>query len=133
VTIQIDCSNSRLRSDPASLSELVEILGLLSGKWVPALLASLCAGPLRHFQLRQAARGISPKALSDSLRRLVRDGLVTRVIVDDGFGAAGLGYSITPFGREVVELLAVIDDWTADHYSELVTQRASSTGELEVS
>ena len=55
------------------------------------------------------------------------------MIIDDGFGAAGLGYAITPLGREVIDLLAVIDLWTAAHYPELETQRAASTDELEVS
>jgi DNA-binding HxlR family transcriptional regulator len=133
MTISAQHHSPTLRGDDRSLLELADVLGVVSGKWIPALLCELAGGPKRNFQLRHATRGISAKALSDSLRRLVRDGLVTRVVHDDGLAPAGLGYALTPFGDEVIELLAVLDEWTARHYPTMVASRSSIDDELEVS
>jgi DNA-binding HxlR family transcriptional regulator len=133
MTISTDRPLPTLRDDDRALLELTDVLGVVSGKWIPALLCALARGPKRNFQLRHTTRGISAKALSDSLRRLVRDGLVTRVVHDDGVGPAGLGYALTPFGLEVVELLAVLDEWTSRHYGMIVASRGSDDDELEVS
>lgn len=133
MTISAEHPALTLRGDERALLELTDVLGVVSGKWVPGLLCALARGPKRNFQLRHATRGISAKALSDSLRRLVRDGLVTRAIYDDGLGPAGLGYDLTPLGREVLDLLVVLDQWTADHYAAIVASRGSGDDGIEVS
>ena len=50
----------------------------LADKWTLLIIRVLCQGPCRFNQLRREIEGISQKALSQTLRKLERDGLVSR-------------------------------------------------------
>jgi DNA-binding HxlR family transcriptional regulator len=56
------------------------VLGLLAGRWVLSVLIHVASDPLRHRDLVDAIDGISEKALTDTLRRMERDGLIAREI-----------------------------------------------------
>lgn len=123
---------AELDESPRGLWELQDVLGCLSGKWVPVVLATLSHGPKRNFQLRQAAPGISAKVLSDVLRRLIRDGLITQVLHIDSAGHTGVGYQLTELGSAGIGLLVNIQAWASAHVSEIEKSR-DATCELEVS
>lgn len=57
-----------------------EALDLVSDKWSLYVVAALGQGPLRFNQARRTVAGISQRMLTVTLRRLVRDGLVTRAV-----------------------------------------------------
>jgi DNA-binding HxlR family transcriptional regulator len=103
-----------------------EVLVLLSRKWVVSVLRELLAGPRRHFQLRCAIRDVQPKVLRETLRFLERDGLVERVLHDDGVGGKAIAYELTELGGSLVEPLVAIYLWGRTHLDEVRTKRCAS-------
>lgn len=55
-----------------------EILDLIGGKWSILILCCLQQGPMRTGVLSRAIGGISQKVLTQTLRKLERDGFITR-------------------------------------------------------
>jgi DNA-binding HxlR family transcriptional regulator len=124
-------SSVLVEPDAPALVALQDVLASLGGKWVAALLFELRERPRRNFQLRQAVRGISSKALSASLQRLIRDGLVRHVVHEDDSGHVGLGYALTDLGAAAVDLLGAVNDWVCTYYSEIELSRSGDEGDLE--
>jgi hypothetical protein len=54
--------------------------GRLCRRWKPAIVWSLALGPQRFNALAAALPGVTPKVLTEQLRELTRDGLVSRVM-----------------------------------------------------
>ena len=58
--------------------ETRDLFAAISNKWVGLVLVALAEGPRRYSELHHVIEGISQKMLTQSLRLLERDGLVTR-------------------------------------------------------
>lgn len=71
----------------------------IASRWGLLLLVTLCEGPLRFHLLRDRLDGISEKMLSQTLKHLVRDGLVKR-IAEPGIPAR-VTYELTAIGSEL--------------------------------
>ena len=57
-----------------------QVLDALSDKWVTLVLTALADAPRRYSELSRTIAGVSQKMLTQTLRLLERDGLVTRTI-----------------------------------------------------
>jgi DNA-binding HxlR family transcriptional regulator len=57
-----------------------ELLSRLADKWVALVVPALVDGPQRPGELGRRIAGISQKMLTQTLRTLERDGLVTRTV-----------------------------------------------------
>jgi DNA-binding HxlR family transcriptional regulator len=100
---------------------------LLAHTWDPVVLAGLSAGPLRRAGLRALGGGISDKVLSESLRRLLANGLVER----RAYRAAPprVDYGLTPLGASLVAgPLRAMGDWTREHGEELLEAQERAAG-----
>ncbi len=87
-------------------------------------------GPARYFELREAIDGVSEKMLSQTLRALVRDGIVARRATSSI--PPRVTYELTELGRGVAGPLGDLLAWLSEHQDELVAaQRAHD--ELESS
>ncbi|WP_335981684.1 MULTISPECIES: winged helix-turn-helix transcriptional regulator [Streptomycetaceae] len=101
---------------------------LLAHTWDPVILAGLSAGPLRRAGLRALGGGISDKVLTESLRRLLANGLVER----RAYRAAPprVDYGLTPLGASLVEgPLRAMGDWTREHGEELLEAQERAAGQ----
>ncbi|RBM04475.1 helix-turn-helix domain-containing protein [Streptomyces sp. PT12] len=88
------------------------VLDHVTSRWGLLILCALHEGPLRFSQLRDRIVGISEKMLSQSLRVLARDGLLTRDV--EPVVPVRVSYALTPVGHELtVPLRATIDVITA--------------------
>ena len=84
---------------------------LLAGKWTLPTLHALHHGPCRNRDLARAlAPEITPKMLQHTLRRLERQGLLTR---DDT--ATHPAYSLTPLGASLHRAIAPLAHWSRHH------------------
>ena len=90
-------------------------------KWAAMIVRCLESGPRRYSELRVPLSRVTPKVLTQSLRRLERDGFVTRT-VQLGPSPA-VEYALTPLGRSMVEPLDTFCAWTAEHWDELLDAR----------
>ena len=55
-----------------------QLLDRISDKWVTLILTALAEGPQRYSDLSRRIAGVSQKMLTQTLRSLERDGLLTR-------------------------------------------------------
>ncbi|RKN42364.1 winged helix-turn-helix transcriptional regulator [Streptomyces hoynatensis] len=92
-------------------------------KWAWPVLRCLEDGPRRFSELRVPLRRATARVLTHSLRRLERDGLISRTA--HAGPPARVEYALTPLGRSLLEPLAVLSAWTAEHWEELVEARES--------
>ena len=74
---------------------------LIGSKWKLLILRNLLARPWRFNELRKSLEGISQKVLTDSLRSMEEDGLVTRTVYPEvpprvEYTLTELGYSLKP-------------------------------------
>ncbi|OIJ66749.1 winged helix-turn-helix transcriptional regulator [Streptomyces mangrovisoli] len=101
-----------LRSCPTN-----QLLGRLSDKWVGLAVAALSTGSLRYSDLARKLAGISPKMLTQTLRALERDGLVTRTVTPSV--PVRVDYALTPLGTGLADLLKAVKRWAETHFDEV--------------
>jgi DNA-binding HxlR family transcriptional regulator len=106
---------------PPSEREMVEqierTLELLHGKWKVHLVFLMARGVHRHCRLLDCLPGASKKMMTDTLRALERDGLVSRRIFAEV--PLRVEYSLTPLGWAMTEPLTALAEWDNDHGSEV--------------
>jgi DNA-binding HxlR family transcriptional regulator len=88
-----------------------EIFNHLTSRWGFLVLLALGDGPLRFHTLRDQVDGVSEKVLSETLRTLVRDGLITRSV--NPTVPPQVTYALSNLGREVAPLLGEVRVWLA--------------------
>lgn len=107
-----------------------EAMRLLSGRWVAAVMAALAEGPLHYTDLlsainsaaRQAGlvsrqRPLTEKVLTETLRRMERDGLLIRH--REPTPLPSVWYELTPMARSLLRSLRPLAEWAQAHRQEL--------------
>ena len=84
-------------------------LEILQGKWKPVILAHLKESPMRYGQLRAAIPRLSDKMLSQRLRDLEEQGLVSRM--KQGSRGSPSTYRLTRRADSLRPLLGALNDW----------------------
>jgi DNA-binding HxlR family transcriptional regulator len=92
---------------------------MLGGTWTSVVLYALREKPLRPGELRERIGGISPKVLTDTLRRLERNGLVARCRYAEA--PPRVEYELTAPGRGLLEPILALGRW-AEMYADDVLQ-----------
>ena len=95
---------------------------LLSDKWRIAIVHLLQGGALRTLQLQKALEQVSPKMLTQTLRRLERDGLLTRIVYPEA--PSRVEYELTKMGVSVIKPLQELCRWAEAHTAERDAARA---------
>ncbi|MEU7846341.1 helix-turn-helix domain-containing protein [Micromonospora parva] len=98
-----------------------ELLSRLTDKWVALVIPALAAGPLRHGELARRIAGVSQKMLTQTLRTLERDGLVTRTVTVSV--PVRVDYALTPLGHELFPVMVAIKDWAETHMDRVFEAR----------
>jgi DNA-binding HxlR family transcriptional regulator len=100
-----------------------QLLDRLSDKWVVLVLVALEAAPRRYSQLARTIAGVSQKMLTQTLRTLERDGLVTRTVT--ATVPVTVTYELTALGRSLLEVIAGLKTWAESHMDDVLLARAS--------
>lgn len=79
-------------------------------KWTSKILTCLKDGPRRFTELRVPLHMVTPKVLTESLRALERDGMITRAAYDER--PPRVEYALTALGRTLFEPLSAGCAWT---------------------
>lgn len=85
----------------------------IADKWSMMVLTVLDAGPMRFNSIRRHLEGVTQKALTQCLRRLERNGLVSRRVIP--VSPVGVEYEITPLGRSLQVPFKALYQWTKEH------------------
>lgn len=98
------CSNSADYS-------IRKALNVLGGKWTFLIIGKLFEGTKRFGELRKSLDGISPKTLSERLKELERNGLVTRTAYPTV--PPTVEYTLTIKGKSLKNIIREIELWGA--------------------
>jgi DNA-binding HxlR family transcriptional regulator len=103
-----------------------QALDRIADKWSALIIGLLAERPHRFGELRRKIGGISQKMLTQTLRSLEFDGLVSRRAI--ATVPVTVEYSLTPLGETLVAPLASIRDWAEGHIEEVLAARAERSG-----
>jgi DNA-binding HxlR family transcriptional regulator len=99
-----------------------ELLSTLTDKWAALVIAALAGGSQRHSELARRIAGVSQKMLTQTLRTLERDGLLTRTVTASV--PARVDYALTPLGRDLFPVMVAIKNWAETHMDRVFEARA---------
>ncbi len=99
------------------------VLDHVADKWAGLILMLLAAGSARFNELRRRVDGISPKVLSQVLKRLERDGLLTRHVF--ATVPVTVEYRITPLGRTLHAAIEPLVLWAEEHIDAVLAAQAA--------
>ncbi|MES2742098.1 MAG: helix-turn-helix domain-containing protein [Pseudomonadota bacterium] len=97
------------------------LLDQIADKWTILILTILCAEPLRFNEIKRRLDGVTQKALTQTLRRLERNGVVARRVLTAS--PIAVEYSITALGCTLKPIFAQMADWTARHLPDVERAR----------
>lgn len=96
-------------------------LEVISSKWTVLVFYELEREDLRYNDLRRKVEGVTQKMLTQTLRHLERDGLVSRRVYPTV--PPSVEYSLTPLGRTLIEPMRSLHKWTEQHYDSVLDAR----------
>jgi DNA-binding HxlR family transcriptional regulator len=97
----------------ANMARVRPVLDKIADKWTILILTVLCPRPSRFNAIKRRLDGITHKALADALKRLERNGLVTRAVLPTA--PIGVEYAITPLGHSLRQPFEALCTWALDH------------------
>lgn len=104
------------------------VLDRLADKWALLVLDRLRGEPVRFNGLRRDIKGVSQKVLSQTLKALERDGLVTRSVFPTV--PVTVEYAMTPLGRTLTETVAALAHWAERNMDEVLAAQAAYDARL---
>ncbi|MET9621730.1 MULTISPECIES: helix-turn-helix domain-containing protein [unclassified Streptomyces] len=100
-----------------------QLLDRIADKWVSLVVNALADGPQRYSHLQRTLASVSQKMLTQTLRHLERDGLVSRTVIPAV--PVRVEYELTALGRSLLPVMCAIKGWAEDHMDEVLAARAS--------
>jgi DNA-binding HxlR family transcriptional regulator len=98
-----------------------KVLDLIGDKWTALIIGLLEAKPRRFSELHRAIGGISHKMLTQTLRSLERDGLISRTVYAEV--PPRVEYKLTPLGETLCAPLAAIRQWAEDYIVDVTSSQ----------
>jgi DNA-binding HxlR family transcriptional regulator len=108
-----------------------KLLERISGKWVTLILAALGSGPdcagdprsMRYSELSRLLAGVSQKMLTQTLRSLERDGLISRTVMPTV--PVTVSYELTDLGLSLHQMMRGLKTWAEMHMDDVSANRAT--------
>lgn len=80
-------------------------------------------GPRRYSDLSRIIAGVSQKMLTQTLRTVERDGIVTRTVTPSV--PVRVDYELTPLGLTLLPVVGALKGWAEEHMDEVLAARAT--------
>ena len=97
---------------------------LIGSKWKLLIIRNLRQRPWRFNELKKDLAGISQKVLTESLRALEEDGLITRTVYPEV--PPRVEYALSPLGETMRPILDAMEDWGRSYQDQ--TERKEERG-----
>ncbi len=97
------------------------VLNLIADQWTALVMYALGEETKRFGELKVLIQGISQKMLTQTLRKLERDGIVKRKVYP--VTPPKVEYMLTPLGETLLEPLQTLCKWAERHFSEVERSR----------
>ena len=82
---------------------------LVGSKWKLLILRNLLQRPWRFNELKKSLEGISQKVLTDSLRSMEDDGIITRTVYPEV--PARVEYALSELGESMRPIITAMEQW----------------------
>lgn len=100
-----------------------QVLERVADKWTMLVVLALeQRGTLRFTEVRREVEGVTQKMLTQTLRGLERDGMLTRVVIPTV--PVTVNYTLTELGRSLSAVVSVIREWAYDNIGQIEAARA---------
>lgn len=103
------------------------VIALVSDKWVIEVLHALRAGYHRYGELLRAIPQVTKKMLTQTLRKLERNGIIERI--DYNESPPRIVYFITPLGDSLIVHLTQMCEWSKAYFASVEQARQAFDGE----
>ncbi|KKB03135.1 helix-turn-helix domain-containing protein [Pantoea anthophila] len=97
----------------AEINSTRPILEQVANKWSVLILTVLCSQPSRFNAIKRRLDPITHKSLTEALRRLERNGLISRHVIASS--PVAVEYAITPLGRTLQDPFVALVNWAKQH------------------
>jgi DNA-binding HxlR family transcriptional regulator len=94
-----------------------QVLDIICNKWSVIIIYCLAYQTRRFKQLERKIEGISQKVLTQTLRKLEKNGLVDRTVYSTI--PPQVEYSLTSLGETLIEPLALLAEWSEQNIAEM--------------
>src|SRR5689334_3698241 len=106
-----------------------QAMEMVMNKWTPKVLFLLQDGPLHYMQLRRQAGGSTQKMLTQTLRKLEKEGLISRTVHPTS--PPTVEYALTPLGEMLLAALQEVLQWGRVYTAQFQPTGASDLEEHE--
>jgi DNA-binding HxlR family transcriptional regulator len=114
------------QSDQPVCCPVRDVLDRIGDKWSILMVMTLAMRPRRFSELHRAIRDISKRMLTQTLRDLERDGLITRHVFPTT--PPSVEYRLSPLGQSLLDPMANLVDWADRNYADIHAERARFDG-----
>lgn len=90
---------------------------LIGSKWKLLILRNLLERPWRFNELKRSLDGISQKVLTDSLRSMEEDGIITRTVYPEV--PPHVEYALSDVGETMRPILMAMQEWGMEYKKSL--------------
>ncbi|GKU78048.1 helix-turn-helix domain-containing protein [Paenibacillus sp. L3-i20] len=97
------------------------VLEIISNKWTALVIYALEDGTIRYGDIKRRIEGISQKMLTQTLRKLERDGLIHRKVT--ATVPPIVDYTLTPLGESLVPNMKLLKQWATSNYEQVKIAR----------
>ncbi|MFW2541933.1 winged helix-turn-helix transcriptional regulator [Primorskyibacter sp. 2E107] len=98
-----------------------DVLDRVGQKWTLLILISLETTPRRFSELQRQVGDISKRMLTQTLRDLERDGMISRTVYPTK--PPSVEYALTPLGRSSLVPIATLSAWASDNHARIRSAR----------
>lgn len=102
--------------EDSSLCPITLAMTKIGGKWKPIIIYVLSSGKLRFGKINFFISGISRKVLTQQLRELEEDGILTRTVYAET--PPRVEYELTEMGMELLPIYQKMAEWSFKHLCE---------------
>ena len=86
---------------------------MIGSKWKLLIMRNLLARPWRFNELKKDLEGISQKVLTDSLRSMEADGIITRTVYPEV--PPRVEYALSELGESMRPIIKAMEVWGTDY------------------
>ena len=88
-------------------------VSLIGSKWKLLIMRNLLVRPWRFNELQKSLEGISQKVLTDSLRSMEEDGIITRTVFPEV--PPRVEYALSELGESMRPIIKSMEIWGTDY------------------
>ncbi len=106
-----------MKRDDLPECDVATTVQIIGNKWKLLILRNLLVRPWRFNELRKSLDGVSQKVLTDNLRQLESDGIISRTVYPEV--PPRVEYSLTDLGDSIKPILSAMEGWGKNYKDNL--------------